>query len=93
MEILSSNFGLLKISEFIKILSNSTITTNNIKPNVIGGGGSDLRLPININKCPTVLFGPGGGPIHSVDEWVSTDELVKMLKVCLLTAIDWCEIS
>ena len=79
--------------EFIKILSNSTIATNNIKPNVIGGGGSDLRLPININKCPTVLFGPGGGPIHSVDEWVSTDELVKMLKVCLLTAIDWCEIS
>ena len=78
---------------FVKILSNSTISTNNNQPKIIGGGGSDLRLPVNINKCPTVLFGPGGGPIHSVDEWVSTDELLKMLKVCLFTAIDWCEIS
>ncbi len=79
--------------DFIKILSNSTISSINKKPNVIGGGGSDLRLPVNINKCPTVLFGPGGGPIHSVDEWVSTDELFKMLQICLLTAVDWCEIS
>ena len=79
--------------EFIKILSNSTISSINKKPNVIGGGGSDLRLPVNINNCPTVLFGPGGGPIHSVDEWVSTDELFKMLQICLLTAVDWCEIS
>ena len=79
--------------EFIKILSNSTISSINKKPNVIGGGGSDLRLPVNINKCPTVLFGPGGGPIHSVDEWVSTDELFKILQICLLTAVDWCEIS
>ena len=79
--------------EFIKILSNSTISSINKKPQVIGGGGSDLRLPVNINKCPTVLFGPGGGPIHSVDEWVSTEELFKMLQICLLTAVDWCEIS
>ena len=79
--------------EFIKILSNSTISSINKKPNVIGGGGSDLRLPVNINKCPTVLFGPGGGPIHSVDEWVSTDALFKMFQICLLTAVDWCEIS
>lgn len=79
--------------EFIKILSNSTISSINKKPNIIGGGGSDLRLPVNINKCPTVLFGPGGGPIHSVDEWVSTEELFKMLQICLLTAVDWCETS
>ena len=79
--------------EFIKILSNSTVTSINKKPNIIGGGGSDLRLPVNINKCPTVLFGPGGGPIHSVDEWVSTEELFKMLQICLLSAIDWCELS
>lgn len=79
--------------EFIKILSNSTITSINKKPNIIGGGGSDLRLPVNINKCPTVLFGPGGGPIHSVDEWVSTEELFKMLQICLLSAVDWCELS
>ena len=48
------------------------------------------QLLINL---PTVLFGPGGGPIHSVDEWVSIDQLVKMLKICLLTAVDWCELN
>ena len=79
--------------EFIKILSNSAQGANLNKPNIIGGGGSDLRLPVNINNCPTVLFGPGGGPIHSVDEWVSIDQLLKMLKICLLTAIEWCELD
>ena len=79
--------------EFIKILSRSTEGVDLEKPKIIGGGGSDLRLPVNINNCPTVLFGPGGGPIHSVDEWVSIDQLVKMLKICLLTAVDWCELD
>ena len=79
--------------EFIKILSRSTEGVDLEKPKIIGGGGSDLRLPVNINNCPTVLFGPGGGPIHSVDEWVSIDQLVKMLKICLLTAVDWCELN
>jgi len=62
-------------------------------PAVVGGGGSDLRLPIIYANCPTVLWGPGGGPIHSVDEWVSVDQLVEMLKAVLVAAVEWCGAS
>ena len=57
---------------------------------MIGGGGSDLRLPILHAGCPTVLWGPGGGPIHSVDEWVAIDQLVAMLTASLVAAVAWC---
>jgi acetylornithine deacetylase/succinyl-diaminopimelate desuccinylase-like protein len=28
--------------------------------------------------------------IHSVDEFVEIDQLVEMLKIVLVTAVDWC---
>ncbi len=62
----------------------------NKEPTVVGGGGSDLRLPVLYAKSPTVLWGPAGGMIHSVDEFVEIDQLVEMLKIVLVTAVDWC---
>jgi len=63
------------------------------EPNVVGGGGSDLRLPVLYAKSPTVLWGPAGGMIHSVDEFVEIDQLVEMLKLVLVTAVNWCGLS
>lgn len=63
------------------------------KPLVAGGGGSDLRLPVLYSKSPTVLWGPAGGMIHSVDEYVEIDQLVEMLKAVLVTAVDWCGLA
>ena len=58
-------------------------------PEPVGGGGSDLRLPVLYANCPTVLYGPGGGRIHSVDEHVLVDQLVDVLKVVLVAALRW----
>jgi acetylornithine deacetylase len=58
-------------------------------PAVAGGGGSDLRLPVLYANCPTILYGPGGGLIHSVDEYVEVGQLSHCLKVVLLTAYRW----
>ena len=58
-------------------------------PEIVGGGGSDLRLPVLYADCPTVLYGPGGGMIHSVDEFVLTDQLLDCLKVVLVTILRW----
>jgi acetylornithine deacetylase len=58
-------------------------------PDVVGGGGSDLRLPVLYADCPTVLYGPGGGMIHSVDEHVLVDQLVESLQVVLVSALRW----
>ena len=76
--------------EFVEIVSQAAQRATGERPEVSGGGGSDLRLPVLYADCPTILFGPGGGPIHSVDEWVSIDQLVATLQICLITAVEWC---
>lgn len=76
--------------EFVTTLRRASKLALDREPAVVGGGGSDLRLPVLYAGCPTVLWGPGGGPIHSVDEWVEVDQLVAMLKATLVAAIEWC---
>jgi acetylornithine deacetylase len=82
--------GIQPEDPFVLALQNASRTALGCEPQVLGGGGSDLRLPILHADCPTVLWGPGGGPIHSVDEWVSIDQLVEMLKASLVAAFEWC---
>jgi acetylornithine deacetylase len=77
--------------EFVQTLVAASERAIGITPNVIGGGGSDLRIPVLYGGSPTVLWGPGGGPIHSVDEWVDIDQLVAMLKAVLVAAVYWCD--
>jgi acetylornithine deacetylase len=82
--------GIQPDDPFVLALRRASMTALGHEPEVLGGGGSDLRLPILHAGCPTVLWGPGGGPIHSVDEWVSIDQLVEMLKASLVAAVEWC---
>ena len=79
--------------ELVKVVSKAAETVLGAAPEVVGGGGSDLRLPVLYADCPTILFGPGGSPIHSVDEWVSIDQLEAALAVCLLSAVAWCGLA
>jgi acetylornithine deacetylase len=85
--------GIAADHEFVEIVSHAAQRATGKRPEVCGGGGSDLRLPVLYADCPTILFGPGAGPIHSVDEWVSIDELVATLQVCLITAVEWCGLA
>jgi acetylornithine deacetylase len=82
--------GIAPDDPFVLALRRASRTALGHEPKILGGGGSDLRLPILHAGCPTVLWGPGGGPIHSVDEWVSIDQLVDMLKASLIAAVEWC---
>jgi acetylornithine deacetylase len=82
--------GIQPDDPFVHALQRASQTALGHEPQVLGGGGSDLRLPILHAHCPTVLWGPGGGPIHSVDEWVSIEQLVDMLKASLVAAVEWC---
>lgn len=75
---------------FVVALRRAAVQAIGREPEVTGGGGSDLRLPLVYASCPTVLWGPAGGPIHSVDEWVDIEQMVEMLKVCLVAAVEWC---
>ncbi len=59
----------------------------------MGGGGSDLRLPVLYANTPSVLFGPGGGMIHSVDEYVELEQVICCAEVLALMAVEWCRLA
>ena len=85
--------GLELDDPFVLMLEKATVESIGRSPQTLGGGGSDLRLPIIYSNSPTVLMGPSGGMIHSVDEYVEIDQLVEMLKIALVAAVDWCGIT
>lgn len=64
----------------------------NKTPMIAGAGGCDLRIPIKYGNTPAVLFGPSGGKIHSVDEYVDFEEVMSVVKILVSFAIDWCGI-
>ena len=63
------------------------------KPAVLGGGGSDLRLPVLYAGSPSVLFGPSGGAIHSLDEYVEIDSVLEMARIIGRFVLDWCGVA
>jgi acetylornithine deacetylase len=63
------------------------------KPAILGGGGSDLRLPILYANSPSAHFGPSGGAIHSTDEYVEIDSVMDVARVLGRFILDWCEIA
>jgi acetylornithine deacetylase len=77
------------ISEFSK--SYERLTAN--QPAVLGGGGSDLRLPILHADSPSALFGPTGGAIHSTDEYVDIDSVIEVARILGRFILDWCEVA
>lgn len=85
--------GLSPTDEFVQALERASERALGTRPMVMGGGGSDLRLPVIYAGSPTVLWGPGGGPIHSVDEWASIEQMVDMLKAVLVAAVEWCGVA
>jgi len=40
---------------------------------------------------PTVLFGPGGGGAHAVEEWVDLPSVKSCAEIYLATAVDFCK--
>ncbi len=63
------------------------------KLETLGGGGSDLRLPVLYADSASVLLGPTGGAIHATDEYVDVDSLMQMAQVVGKLILDWCEVE
>jgi acetylornithine deacetylase len=59
-------------------------------PIIAGAGGCDLRIPIKYGNTPAVMFGPSGGMIHSVDEYVEFEEVITVAKILAAYAVRWC---
>lgn len=63
------------------------------KPAIVGGGGSDLRLPLLHAGSASVLFGPAGGAIHSTDEYVEIASMMQVAQIVGKFILDWCGVA
>jgi acetylornithine deacetylase len=77
-------------SELVQCLSQAAAAVTGSTPLVVGGGGSDLRLPIRYAGSPSVLFGPRGGAIHSTNEYVELDSVMEVAQILGRFILDWC---
>lgn len=75
----------------VEVLSQATEAVTGSLPMVVGGGGSDLRLPVLYAASPSVLFGPGGGAIHSTDEYVEIKSVMEVAHILAEFIMDWCQ--
>mgnify|MGYP000023537432 CR=1 FL=1 len=78
---------------FVQTLLKVITKTLGGAPQVVGGGGSDLRLPVLYAQSASVLFGPSGGAIHSTDEFVDLDSVMEVLQVIGNFILEWCQLA
>jgi acetylornithine deacetylase len=76
---------------FIRLMVKNGKEVLGKEPPIVGKpAGLDTRFcsEFNISSC---AFGPEGGGIHGVDEYVELDSVVQATKVAGLVALDWCQ--
>lgn len=60
-------------------------------PEIVGSSAADdTRWFVQYANVPAVSFGPDGGGLHGIDEYVIVDDLVALSKIYALTVLDWC---
>jgi len=62
-------------------------------PIIGGGGGCDLRLPVLYGSTPAVIYGPRGGMVHCIDEYVEFEQVITCIRVLARLAADWCDVE
>ena len=80
-------------SPFIQQFTRSYESVAGRLPVYLGGGGSDLRLPVLYAASPSILFGARGGSIHSTDEYVEIDSMMEVAQIMGKFILDWCEVA
>jgi len=62
-------------------------------PIIGGGGGCDLRLPVLYGNTPAIIYGPRGGMVHCIDEYVEFEQVITCTKVLANLAANWCGVE
>lgn len=74
----------------VRELAESVESVTGSRPAIVGGGGSDLRLPVLYANSASVLFGPSGGAIHSTNEYVDVDSVMEVAHIIGKFILEWC---
>ena len=59
---------------------------------ILGGGGTDLRLPLLYADSPSIILGPAGNGFHITDEYVEVDSVMKIAQILGKFICDWCAV-
>jgi acetylornithine deacetylase len=62
-------------------------------PLVTFEGTTDARFFNLYGGIPATCFGPVGGSIHGIDEWVSIDSMMDVTKVLAVFIARWCGLN
>ena len=62
-------------------------------PLVTFEGATDARFFNLYGGIPATCFGPAGGSIHGIDEWVSIDSMMNVTKVLAVFMARWCGLN
>jgi acetylornithine deacetylase len=76
---------------FIQLMLKNSKEVLGQEPPIVGKpAGMDTRFcpEFNISSC---AFGPQGGELHGIDEYVELDTVIQTAKVAALIALDWCD--
>jgi len=77
-------------NEFVQLMKNNISDVVGVSPKFAGGtAGLDTRF-FAYRDIPAVTFGPHAQRIHSFDECVSIESILKTAETIVTTLIDWC---
>ncbi|GAG69883.1 unnamed protein product, partial [marine sediment metagenome] len=77
-------------NEFVQLMKNNISDVVGVSPKFAGGtAGLDTRF-FAYRGTPAVTFGPHAQRIHSFDECVSIESILKTAETIVTTLIDWC---
>ena len=77
-------------SDFVTTVASVVRGVTGLDPQITGGGGNDLRHTVLRGHSPSVIYGPGGGRIHSTDEWVSLASVRDVIAAVVELCMAWC---
>ena len=78
--------------KFVSALSGAVTQVKRKKPGLIVHGPSHIGTIMAIHDIPVVVWGPDGGNIHSYNEYIELDSLVKSAKVYARSVLDYFDV-
>ncbi len=82
-----------KSNEIVKCLDGSVKEVTGKEPNYIGHNWWEDSALLGEEGIDTVIIGPKGAGLHTENEWVEINSLVKLSEILLMTAVEYCNIE
>lgn len=78
-------------SSGVKELTQTICAYCNNEPVITGAPFScDMAIYGDVGKMSTVILGPGGGNLHTNDEWVQVDDIFNLIGIYMMFIKNWC---